>query len=166
MNSGCFDREFKDVLISIQTIDFFGNIKTIPANKINFTYRGSDLEKENIILSGTFQGTKKNINNIEKYMKVLKEKKDKAQPSRIKTGGSTFKNPKEQTDKKVWQLIKESVPNGINFGDAKISDKHTNFFENKNNANFKDMMKLIDYVKDKVKEKKGIDINLEIVIAE
>ena len=43
-------------------------------------------------------------------MSLLKEKKEKAQPTKIKTSGSTFKNPIDQTDKKVWQLIKESVP--------------------------------------------------------
>ena len=99
-------------------------------------------------------------------MNELKDKKDKAQPTKIKTGGSTFKNPKGQTDKKVWQLIKDSVPNGLKFGDAEISNKHANFFVNKNDATYADMKKLIDRVKDQVKKKTGININLEIVIVE
>tara|TARA_B100001123_G_C15335940_1_gene1032829 strand:+ start:2581 stop:3489 length:909 start_codon:yes stop_codon:yes gene_type:complete len=166
MNSGCFDKEFKDILVSIQVIDFNGMIKTISAENIDFQYRKVDLPKNIIFLSATFKGNKKNNIEIEKYMKELKIKKNKAQPSKIKTGGSTFKNPKDQTNKKVWQLINDSIPKGINFGDAEISTKHSNFFVNKKNANYTDMKKLIDYVKNKVKDKTGININLEIVIVD
>ena len=99
-------------------------------------------------------------------MNDLKTIKEKNQPTRIKTSGSTFKNPKDQTNIKVWKLIKDSVPNKINFGDAKISEKHANFFVNKKNAKYEDMKSLIDYVKNKVKDKTGVDINLEIVIVD
>ena len=77
-----------------------------------------------------------------------------------------FINPKDQTEKKVWKLIKESVPNTLTFGDAAISEKHANFFVNKNNASFKDMKKLIITVRDKVLKKTGISINTEIIIIE
>tara|TARA_Y100000590_G_scaffold231287_1_gene260636 strand:+ start:259 stop:1167 length:909 start_codon:yes stop_codon:yes gene_type:complete len=166
MNSGCFGKEFKDVLISIQLIDFDGNIKTLPAENIKFQYRKIDLPKNIIFLSATFKGLKKDNNEIENYMKQLKIKKEQTQPNKTKTGGSTFKNPKDQTDKKVWQLINDSVPKGLRFGDAKISDKHANFFINEKDANYKDMKQLIDCVKSKVKDKTGININLEIVIVE
>jgi len=99
-------------------------------------------------------------------MVKLKTKKENAQPTKIKTGGSTFKNPIDQTDKKVWELIKESVPSDLSFGDAKISKKHMNFFVNEKNAKFHDMKKLIDTVKRKVIDKTGIDIKLEVVIVE
>ena len=166
MNSGCFEKEFGDVLVSIQTIDYEANIKTIPAKNINFKYRNINLSNEIIFLSATFKGNKKNTLEIENYMKQLKIKKEQTQPTKIKTGGSTFKNPKDQTNRKVWQLIQESVPKGLNFGDAKISEKHTNFFINKKDAKYKDMKLLIDYVKSKVKKNTGIDINLEIVIVD
>ena len=96
----------------------------------------------------------------------MKKKKNNSQPSKIKTGGSTFKNPIDQTTKKAWELIKESVPENINFGDAYISKKHSNFFVNKNNATFDEMSSLINFVKKNVKEKTGININLEIKIIE
>ena len=166
MNAGCFGSEFKDLLVSIQIMDFYGNIKSIPANKIVFNYRETDLSKNIIFLSGTFRGQKKNKTEIEKLMIELKTRKDIAQPTKIKTGGSTFKNPKEKTDKKVWELIKANTPKKINFGDACISEKHANFFVNKNNANFSDMKSLIDFVKEKVKIKTGIELNLEIVIVD
>ena len=68
--------------------------------------------------------------------------------------------------KKAWELIKESVPENINFGDACISKKHSNFFVNKNNASFDEMNSLINFVKKNVKDKTGININLEIKIIE
>ena len=166
MNSGCFNKEFKDVLISLQVIDFDGQIKTIPTSKINFKYRGNDLPKDIIFLSATFKGSIKTKSEIQNYMKELKEKKEASQPTRLKTSGSTFKNPKDQTSKKVWELIKASVPSNINFGDAVISEKHLNFFVNKKNASYLEMKSLIDYVKNKVKDKTGIRLDLEIVIVE
>jgi len=87
---------------------------------------------------------------------LLKNKKDISQPTKIKTSGSTFKNPINQSDKKVWQLIKESVPLNTTFGGACISDKHCNFFVNKNNASFEDMNNLIKFVQESGKKKKGI----------
>ena len=96
----------------------------------------------------------------------LKEKKEKAQPTKIKTSGSTFKNPLDQSDKKVWQLIKESVPLEKSFGDACISEKHCNFFVNKGDAKFEDMKKLIDFVAKNVLEKTGISLETEIKILE
>ena len=166
MNSGCFDREFKDVLISIQCIDFDGNVKIINKNNIKFEYRGSNLPKDLIFLSATFKGEKEDQNKIQNKMLEMKEKKENTQPSKIKTGGSTFKNPKNQTTKKVWKLIKETVPNSLSFGDAAISEKHANFFINKKNASFNDMKKLISTVRDKVFKKTGIKINTEIIIVE
>ncbi len=166
MNSGCFEKEFKDILVSVQYIDFNGIVKTINSKNINFEYRGTNLPKDVIFLSATFKGIKKNKNKIQEKIDELKKKKEQSQPTRVKTSGSTFKNPKNKTEKKVWQLIKESIPNDLKFGDAQVSQKHSNFFVNTNNASFNDMKTLIDFVKNKVKEKTGIDIILEIIIVE
>ena len=99
-------------------------------------------------------------------MAKLKMTKDTNQPSKIKTSGSTFKNPIKQSNKKVWELIKESVPINVKFGDACISDKHFNFFVNKGNASFNDMKKLIEFVQKSVLKKTGINIEKEIKILE
>ncbi len=166
MNAGCFDREFKDILVSIQAVDKFGQVITIPAKEINFKYRDSSLSDELIFLSASFKGFNKNKDLIRKEMKIMKEKKEKAQPTRIKTSGSTFKNPINQSDKKVWQLIRDSVPLEKSFGDASISEKHCNFFVNKGNAKFEDMKKLINFVSDSVFKKTGIKLETEIKILE
>jgi len=166
MNAGCFGREFKDILISIQAINKLGKVITIPAKEIDFKYRESGLSDDLIFLSASFKGYKKNSDLIKNEMKKLKEKKEKAQPTRIKTSGSTFKNPIGQSDKKVWELIKESVPPGKSFGDASISEKHCNFFVNKGNAKFDDMKKLIEFVSESVLKKTGIKLETEIKILE
>jgi len=164
MNAGCFGKEFKDILLSIQVIDKSGNIKTIPSNDIKFEYRKNNLSEDLIFLSASFKGAKSNQNKISNEMNKLKDEKKKNQPTKIKTSGSTFKNPLSQTDKKVWELIKESVPLNKSFGDACISKKHCNFFINKGNASSEDMIKLIDFVAKNVLEKTGISLEKEIKI--
>ena len=166
MNAGCFEREFKDILISIQTINKSGQIITIPTKDIDFKYRDSRLSENLIFLSASFKGYKKNSDLIKNDMTKLKEKKERTQPTRIKTSGSTFKNPIDQTEKKVWQLIKESVSIEKSFGDACISDKHCNFFVNKGNAKFEDMKKLIEFVSKSVLKKTGVKLETEIKILE
>ena len=166
MNSGCFNREFKDILISVQAVNRNSEILTIPKKDIVFGYRSCSLPSDLIFLSASFKGKKNEKKKIEEEVNKLKAKKEKAQPTKIKTGGSTFKNPLEQTNKKVWEVIKESVPSNTQFGDAVISDKHANFFINKNNASYKDMKELIDFVKEKVKNKSGVNLDLEIILVE
>ncbi|MDA7490819.1 FAD-binding protein [Candidatus Pelagibacter ubique] len=109
MNAGCFNKEFKDVLVSIQAIDKNGQVFTIPASKVIFKYRSNDLKEDLIFLSASFKGTKKNKEEIENEVLELKKKKDKAQPTKLKTSGSTFKNPIDQTDKKVWVTINNAA---------------------------------------------------------
>ena len=89
-------------------------------------------------------------------------KKDLTLPSQIKTCGSTFKNLNSK--KKAWQIIKEAQCDKLKEGDASISEKHCNFFVNNGNAKSADIEKLIKKVKDKVSEKTGINLELEIKI--
>ena len=166
MNAGCFGREFKDELVSIQAINKLGDIKTILSKDIKFEYRKNDLSDDLIFLSASFRGVKSSHNKIENEINKLKIEKEKNQPTKIKTSGSTFKNPISQTKKKVWELIKDSVPLDKSFGDACISEKHCNFFVNKGNAKYEDMKKLIDFVTKNVLEKTGISLEKEIKILE
>ncbi len=166
MNAGCFGKEFKDILLSIQTIDKVGNVSTIKSDEIKFEYRKNNLSDNLIFLSASFKGIKKNFTLIENEINKLKEKKKKNQPTKIKTSGSTFKNPFIKSKKKVWELIKENVKLDQSFGDAYISQKHCNFFVNKGNASFDDMNRLINYVSREVYKKTGIKLEKEIKILE
>ena len=166
MNAGCFGKEFKDILLSVQVIDKLGNVKTIPSKDIRFEYRKNDLSDDLIFLSASFKGVKGDYKKISDEINKLKIEKEKNQPTRLKTSGSTFKNPINQTKKKVWELIKESVPLDKSFGDACISEKHCNFFVNKGDAKFEDMKCLIDYVTESVMAKTGVSLEKEIKILE
>ena len=166
MNAGCFGNEIKDILLSVQVINKLGNISSIPKTQIDFRYRNNNLSDDLIFLSASFKGKKKNSKVILETMNKLKIEKNNNQPTMIKTSGSTFKNPIGKTKKKVWELIRESVPLNIRFGDACISEKHSNFFVNKDNAKFSDMKKLINYVEKSVFKKTGIKIEKEIKILE
>ena len=166
MNSGCFGKEIKDILISVQVLDKTGKVRTIPYNNINFSYRKCDLPKDLIFLSASFKGEYKEKKKIEEEIVYLKNKKEMSQPTQVKTGGSTFKNPEQKKGLKVWELIKQSVPSDLTFGDATISPKHSNFLINKGHATYSDMKKLIDFISVSVKDKTGVKIDLEIIIVD
>ena len=100
MNAGCFGKEFKDILLSIQAIDQKGNLITIPSKEINFDYRKNDLSDDLIFLSASFKGVKGEREEIKSEIERLKSEKEKNQPTKIKTSGSTFKNPISQTKKR------------------------------------------------------------------
>ena len=161
MNSGCYSEDISKILVSVQVIDLSGNIRVIYSKDINFSYRKCSLDKDLIFISATLQGKKDDKIVIGKKIRDFTDKKKRSQPSKIKTCGSTFKNPKNT---KAWRLIKDAHCAGIRVGDAYISDKHCNFFVNKGNAKSKDLENLIHLVKSKVFEKTGINLELEIKI--
>jgi len=161
MNSGCYGEDISKILISVQVMDLKGNVRVIYSSDIKFSYRKCSLENDLIFISATFKGKKDKKINIEKKQNILIEQKKKDQPSKIKTCGSTFKNPE---NKKAWKLIKDSGCAGMYVGNAHISEKHCNFFVNKGNAKSEDLENLISLVKKKVFDKTGINLELELQI--
>ena len=161
MNSGCYGSNISKILLSIKVIDETGREKEIENNKIKFCYRGSNIPKNLIILSAKLRGAVTSKKIIEKKQIELIHKKKDSQPSQIKTCGSTFKN---NNNKKAWMLIKESGCDKLKFGDAKISEKHCNFFVNNGNAKASDIEMLINMVKKEVQNKTGVNLELEIKI--
>ena len=161
MNSGCYGSDISKILVSIKVIDNNGKEKEIKNDQIKFFYRGSNLSKNFIILSAILKGNISSKTIIEKRQNEYIEKKKESQPSQIKTAGSTFKN---NDKKKAWMLIKESGCDKFYEGDAKISEKHCNFFVNSGKAKAADIEKLINKVKKEVKIKTGVDLELEIKI--
>ena len=161
MNSGCYGQEISQVLVSLKIMDFNGDIKEILKKDIEFYYRGTNLPKNIIILSAKFKGRKELNSKIEKLQNSFIQKKKKDQPSRVKTCGSTFKNPKGE---KAWQLIKKTGSSKFVVGDAHISEQHSNFFVNNGKAKASDIEGLINKVKKNVLEKSGVTLSLEIKI--
>ena len=161
MNSGCYDEDVSKILVSVQAMDLNGMVKIIYSSDIKFSYRECNLDNNLIFISATFRGKKDNKQDIQKKINNLVERKKKDQPSKIKTCGSTFKNPENN---KAWKLIRDSGCAGMKFGDAHISEKHCNFFVNKGNAKSSDLENLIYQVKNKVLKKTGINLELELQI--
>ena len=161
MNSGCYGKDISKIMVSVQVMDFSGKIRVIYSSGIKFSYRGSDLDNKLIFISATFRGKKNNKPNIQKKINNLVERKKKDQPYKIKTCGSTFKNP---GSRKAWKLIKDSGCAGMSVGDAYISEKHCNFFVNRGHSKSSDLENLIYKVKSKVLDKTGINLELELQI--
>jgi UDP-N-acetylmuramate dehydrogenase len=163
MNSGCYENEISKILISIEVIDIKNLVVREIKNKdIKFSYRGTNLSEDLIIISAKFKGLAGDKYKIEKKQFDLIERKKLSQPSRIKTCGSTFKNINK--DKKAWKLIKEAGCDNFKEGDAIISQKHCNFFINNGNAKSTDIENLINRVKEIVYKKTGVNLELEIKI--
>ena len=140
---------------------FYFNLFSWLFPDIKFSYRDCNLDNSLIFISATFKGKNDSNLNIRKKINNLIEKKKRDQPSKIKTCGSTFKNPKNN---KAWSLIKNSGCSSMKIGDAHISEKHCNFFVNKGKAKSQDLENLIYQVKNKVLNKTGIKLELELEI--
>ena len=163
MNSGCYENDISQVLLSIQVIDKDNlNEREIKKEDIKFLYRGTNLTENLIIISAKFRGLTGDKEKIWKKQSDLVERKKLSQPSQIKTCGSTFKNIDK--NKKAWKLIKESGCDSFHEGDAVISQKHCNFFVNNGNAKSVDIENLIKKVKKTVHAKTGVNLELEIKI--
>ena len=161
MNSGCYDYDISQIFFSLKGINFSGNLKSFNKDDVKFFYRGNNLPKDLIILSAVFEGGALNKREIEsRQMKLINQKKE-SQPNKIKTCGSTFKNPQ---DKKAWKLIRSSNCSNLNIGGARMSSQHSNFFLNSGSATSSDIENLIEEVRKKVFLKTGINLELEIKI--
>ena len=161
MNSGCYGYDISQILKSVKVLDRLGNTKNINKEEINFFYRGTNISSSLIILSAVLKGKVALKSKIEIKQREYIDKKKETQPSRVKTGGSTFKNNGE---KKAWSLIKEAGCDKMQVGDAMISEKHCNFFINNGKAKSSDIETLIAKVKKQVLDKTGVKLDLEIKI--
>lgn len=162
MNAGAHGKEMKDIVTEVTAIDYDGNIHIFTNEQSEFTYRHSKFsEGEYIILQVKLlleKGKKEDIKSrMDEYAKYRKEK----QPIEYPSAGSTFKRG---TDFITAKLIDEAGLKGYSIGGAKISEKHAGFIINTGNATAQDVLDLVKYVKDKVYEKFGKKIELEIKI--
>ena len=147
MNSGCYGYDISQVFTSLKAINFQGELKSFNKDQIEFFYRGNSFNEKLIFLSATFQGKPGIKNLIQKKQDDLIKQKKNSQPTKVKTCGSTFKNPK---NKKAWELIESSNCSGLSIGGASISSKHSNFFINNGKATSADIEILIEKVKKQV----------------
>lgn len=163
MNAGAHGKEMKDIVLETKYIDLNGNIKTITNAEHQFEYRNSLFSKEKYIILETTLKLKKGIKeNIESKMKEYTTYRKEKQPIEFPSAGSTFKRGEDFI---TAQLIDECGLKGYKIGGAEVSNKHAGFIINTGNATADDVIKLTEYVKQKVydKFKKKIKLEIEII---
>lgn len=158
-NAGCFGREVKDVIKSVQIMNGLGKIKKVGVADLELGYRSSCFPDDWIILSITFVTTPDSKENIEKKLNDQKAYRVAKQPYNQKTAGSTFKNPQGL---RAWELIKKSGCDALSVGGAKVSEKHCNFLINTGNATAKDIETLGEIIINTVRQKTYITLEWEI----
>lgn len=155
-NAGCYNKELLNYVYSVEVLDNNGNVKNILKSDIKYGYRFTDID--GLILSATFILEKGDPILTLKEMKENNDKRLISQPLDMPSVGSIFKNPENMS---AGKLIDDLGLKGYHINDAYISEKHANFIVNKGNASFDDVIKLIDYIIFKVKEKYGVTLKVE-----
>lgn len=160
-NAGAYGKEMKDIVYSSTYIDYDGNLLTIENEQHEFEYRNSFFSKQKgIIIEVKLAlevGNQEEIKQkIQEYSALRKEK----QPT-LPSAGSTFKRGKDFITAK---LIDECGLKGFTIGDAQVSTKHAGFIVNKGSAKAKDIIEVIDHIKQEVLNKFDKEIELEVEI--
>ena len=162
MNAGAYGTEIKDTIETVDLMNGSGEIRECKRDMLKFSYRNLDLPESAIITGASFllnRGIKKQIQDrITEIMGMRKAK----HPLEYHNAGSIFKNPKGGIP--AGQIIDELGLKGTQIGGAKISEKHGNFIVNVSNAKAGDILTLIDMVKNKVRQYRGIDLETEVKI--
>ena len=140
-------------------MDSQGTLHQLSAQELGLSYRHCDLSKEWIFIGARFKGEKGDSKMIQKKISSYLEERERTQPVKTQTGGSTFANPPHE---KAWQLIEKAGCRGLKKGGAMISELHCNFMINTGNATATDLEELGEEVRHRVLEKTGVDLRWEI----
>ncbi len=159
MNAGAYGRETADVLIDCDVLMPGGELVSLPAADLQYSYRHSALPEGAVVVRARLQGEPGDPAVIGAEMERIAEAREASQPVRTKTGGSTFKNPEGG---KAWQLVDEAGCRGLRMGGAQVSEKHTNFLINVDGATSADIEGLGEEVRRRVYAHSGIMLEWEI----
>lgn len=162
MNAGAYGSEMKDIVVKTRYMTYDGKIKSLDLNEHEFEYRNSIFSRLDVIIIDTTISVKKgNKEEIENKINEYSISRKNSQPLEYPNAGSTFKRKEGVITAKV---IDECGLKGVNVGDAEISTKHAGFIVNKGKATANDFLELVEYVKKEVKNKTGLDLELEILV--
>jgi UDP-N-acetylmuramate dehydrogenase len=164
MNAGGYNnpiyKNISSMIDSVKVMDNDGKVKTLKAGEIQFGYRSSNLGSS-IILEAVLRlekGDSKDLTeSCARFLKMKKEKHVLDAPN----AGCVFKNPKD-FHFTCGQMIDMLKLKGKRIGDAEISEKHANFIINRGGATHKDVIELIGFIRKKIMDNYGIDLELEV----
>jgi UDP-N-acetylmuramate dehydrogenase len=160
MNAGAYGREMKDILVYADVVDLNGKSHRLTPQDIQMTYRHTSLPEGWIVTSAVLRGAPRDSTQIGAAIEEILTEREASQPTRGRTGGSTFKNPATE---KAWKLIDAAGCRGLLRGDAQVSEKHCNFLLNLGDATASDLERLGEDVRHRVLETSGISLEWEIV---
>ena len=160
MNAGAHGSETKDVLVSVRALDRSGTVHTLSLADMHFTYRHAGVPHDWIFTEAVYQGLPGDPAEIVRDMDEVADYREKHQPIRERTGGSTFKNPPGQS---AWKLVDGAGMRGFRVGGAKVSEMHCNFLINDRSATGEDVETLGETVRARVKAASGVTLEWEII---
>lgn len=164
MNAGAYGSDMSNVVEQVTYLDSNLDVKCIKNSECEFGYRTSIFKtklKGAVILSAKLKLKKGNKQEIEDVMKKNNDSRREKQPLEYPNAGSTFKRPEGFF---VGKLIDDLGLKGMKIGGAEISTKHSGFIVNTGNAKAKDVIDLIDCIKEKVLENNNVKLEEEIII--
>ncbi len=159
MNAGAFGGETSELVERVFALDQQGQIQELAPADLDFRYRHGSVPEGWIVIAAEMRGVEGNREKIRARMARTKAERDVAQPLRVATGGSTFKNP---PGNKAWELIDAAGCRGLIHGKAQVSEKHCNFLINTGGARASDIEDLGELVRARVKDQSGVSLEWEI----
>ncbi len=164
MNAGAYGGEMRDIVSYVTFLNSNGNIETIENSECDFGYRTSAFKgSKNIILSAELSLSSGVFSEIDDKMQDILAKRRDKQPLNYPSAGSTFKRP---PDNFAAKLIEDAGLKGYRIGGAMVSEKHSGFVINYDNATAKDIIELIEYIKKDVYSKFKIMLKPEVIVVE
>jgi UDP-N-acetylmuramate dehydrogenase len=158
MNAGAHGGETRETLVEARGVDRSGAARVFTNAEMGFSYRHCGVADDVIFTQGLFQGRAGNVEEIAAEMAEIKKKREASQP-RNRTGGSTFKNPPGAS---AWKLVDEAGCRGLQVGQARVSELHSNFLINLDDATAADIETLGETVRERVKQHSGVELDWEI----
>lgn len=160
MNAGAYGSEICNILSRAKVMTPEGEFLELSAEELELGYRTSCIPERNyIVLEAVFELTKGSKEAISSQMRELAKKRREKQPLEYPSAGSTFKRPEGNFAAK---LIEDAGLKGFSVGGAMISEKHSGFVVNYNDASAEDVMELCRQVREKVKALNGIELEMEV----
>jgi UDP-N-acetylmuramate dehydrogenase len=136
-------------------------IETLKGDQISFEYRHTSFAPDDMMLAVKLELPSKAFREILQGIRICNEKRRASQPLGQKSAGCIFKNPPGAS---AGRMIDELGLKGLHVGDARVSDRHANFFVNAGKASANDMLALIADVRDRVRKSYGFELENEVVV--